>query len=102
VAGKRWSRSDYIGIRMSSRSQLLTACRFPDVKVFCIVAGQGIVILLYLCVFGFSAGLGMLFFWSFGLCMLLIAIFDSLFTPPVPGEPSEVVESELRKEFGGL
>jgi hypothetical protein len=74
---------------------------FPDVKIFCIVTSQGVVTLLYLYVFRFSAGLGMLFFWSFGLCMLLIAIGDSLFTRPAPGEPSEVVEYELRKEFGG-
>jgi len=66
------------------------------------VAGQGIVTLLYLYVFMFSAGLAIFLFWSFGLCMLLIAVVDSLVSSPGPDEPGEVVASEIRKEFGGL
>jgi hypothetical protein len=74
---------------------------FLDVKVFCIVTIQGVVTLLYLYVFRFSAGLGMLYFWAFGLCLLLIAIVDSLFTRSRPRDPNDVVEAELRAEFGG-
>jgi hypothetical protein len=100
VVGKRENGSDWIGpdvFEIAAANHL----SFPDVKIFCIVTGQGVVTLFYLYVLGFSAGLGMLFFWSFGLCMLLIVVVDSLFTGPAPGEPSEVVEAELRKEFRG-
>jgi hypothetical protein len=65
------------------------------------VTSQGFVTLAYFCVFGVSAGLGMFFFWSFGLCLLVMAIVESLSTTPAPGDPGEVVESELRAEFGG-
>ena len=33
--------------------------------------------------------------------LFLMAIAESLFTRPGPGEPSEVVKSELRAEFEG-
>jgi len=99
AAGKRESGLDCIG---SDDFEVAAAndVSFPDVKVFCIVTIQGVVTLLYLYVFRSSAGFGMLCFWSFGLCLLLIAIVDSLFTRPRPGDPNDVVEAELRKEFG--
>jgi hypothetical protein len=77
------------------------AMSFPDVKIFCIVTSQGVVTLLYLYVFRFSAGFGMLCFWPFGLSLLLIAIVDSLLVRTRPGDPNEVVDAELRAEFRG-
>ena len=65
------------------------------------MTSQGFVTLVYFYVFGLSAGPGMLVFWSFGVCLFLMAIVESLFTRPGPGEPSEVVKSELRAEFEG-
>jgi hypothetical protein len=65
------------------------------------VTSQGFVTLAYFYVFRFSAGLGMLFFWAFGACLILSAIVESIFTSPAPGDPGEVVKSELRAEFEG-
>jgi hypothetical protein len=100
VAGKRENGSDRIGSNVFEITAA-NAMSFPDVKTFCIVTSQGVVTLLYLYVFRFSAGLGMLYFWAFGLCLLLVAIVNSLFTRPRPRDPNEVVDAELRAEFMG-
>ena len=56
-----------------------------------------LVTIVYFFLFRLATGFAILVFWALGLCVVIHLARDTLFRQP---SPLEVVESEVRREFG--